>query len=285
MTNINRLIVFGSGAVALNGPKAIKPPIFNRYSWNERFKESLIYYNDPTRYLSDEIALGWGVGTEKEYYIETIADIIKKLVENYKIHFNKEIKTKNILFYGSSGGGFTSIILATLIKGSKALVNNSQLIIKNYYDIHVDKLKEVCFSNLDDDEIFNKYGYRLNVLEMFKRENYIPKIKYYVNLKSAPDINRQCIPFIQGLEKLEIEDSKKNEVEIIFYKEESGRGGHHPLSYKKTIKIIKNTSNYNNNYNYFKKTKILRKRLKKYKSRRIMKITDKIINIKNKVLK
>lgn len=48
-TESEKLICFGSGAVSRKGPEAIDPPVFNRYSWNKEFKESLIYYNDPTR--------------------------------------------------------------------------------------------------------------------------------------------------------------------------------------------------------------------------------------------
>lgn len=283
LTEINKLIVFGSGAVALNGPKSIEPPIYNRYSWNVNFEESLIFYNDPTRYLSNNIALGWCVGTEKEYYLETISEIIKKIVKNYNndSYYKKNIKFKDILFYGSSGGGFTSIILSTLIKDSKALVNNSQLIIKNYYEAHVSKMKKACFSELSDEEIFNNYGYRLNVLEAFKKEGYIPPITYYVNSNSSHDIDKQCIPFIKGLKELNIYNENNN-VEIIFYTDDNG---HSPMSKSKTIKVIKKTVNYEANYNYFNKVKLLKKELQRYKTRKIVKIVDKLLKIKNKIMK
>ena len=38
-----------------------------------------------------------------------------------------------------------------------------------------------------------KYGYRLSLIELSKRENYSPNITYYVNVKSSPDINNQSI--------------------------------------------------------------------------------------------
>lgn len=59
----NNLICFGSGAY---NPQRLSPPIFNRYSWQSEFEESVIYYNDPTLYLDPELRLGWGVGKNDE---------------------------------------------------------------------------------------------------------------------------------------------------------------------------------------------------------------------------
>ncbi|RBQ23051.1 hypothetical protein ALNOE001_11740 [Candidatus Methanobinarius endosymbioticus] len=44
------LICFRSDAIDRNGPNALDPPIFSRHSWNNHFKESVLYYNDTTLY-------------------------------------------------------------------------------------------------------------------------------------------------------------------------------------------------------------------------------------------
>ncbi|MBZ9570431.1 hypothetical protein KQY27_02585 [Methanobrevibacter sp. TMH8] len=227
------LICFGSGAYKNSGPKATFPPIFNRWSWYEDFEESVLLYNDPTLYLEENVKLGWGVGSKDDYYLETISKIIELFAETNGISNN------NILFYGSSGGGFTSIILGTLIKESKVLVNNAQLVLKNYYHKNVYKrMIKACFGNLDNNSIYEDYGHRLSVLEMFKKENYVPPIVYYVNSESKQDIINQCIPFIEGF--LEI-PFLKDKVEIIFYSNNQ-KNKHNPLSNKKTVEIIKKLS-------------------------------------------
>lgn len=43
----SNLICWGSGAY---DPKKIILPLFNRYTWEENFQESVIFYNDPTLY-------------------------------------------------------------------------------------------------------------------------------------------------------------------------------------------------------------------------------------------
>ena len=123
-TNKN-LICPGSGAY---DPKKISPPIYNRYTWQNEFEESVIYYNDPTlynipksplKYNIPRLPLGWGIGKHDEWYISVVADIIRILA------LKNNIKSENILFFGSSGGGFTSIILASLIKNSSTYSKQS----------------------------------------------------------------------------------------------------------------------------------------------------------------
>lgn len=216
------LICFGSGFTD------IKPPVFNRHSWQSYFKESVIYFNDPTLYVDERIKLGWGVGNHDEYYLEDVAELIKKLCKKHSI------LNRNILFYGSSGGGFMSIQLATMIQGSTVLVNNAQLIVNKFPRNYYKRTLRLCFNGMSEDAILEKYGYRFNVVEMFKKENYIPNLIYLINIASEEDLHTQCIPFVERLK--EITYSNKT-VEILTYSEKND--GHGPLNKDKSIKYIK----------------------------------------------
>ena len=77
-------------------------------------------------FRTDDITLGWMIGVKNQWYLETLSKIIRKLAKN------QNVIEDNILFFGSSGGGFISLCLATLIKNSKVLINNSQFNLKNY---------------------------------------------------------------------------------------------------------------------------------------------------------
>ena len=220
------LICFGSGAYV---PERLTPPIFRRHSWQDQFEESVIYYNDPTLYVDPDIRIGWGVGKNDEWYIPVINDIILKLAGK------NDIKAEDILFFGSSGGGFTAIILSTLIKNSEVMVNNPQLFLCNYQQGHFNQMIKSCFDEQDLDTIFKKYGYRFDVLEIFRREKHIPKIIYLVNTDSEPDINNQLLPFIKGLDSFEEFD---DQVKILLYKTEGGHQGIYDMD--KTISLIKN---------------------------------------------
>ncbi|EDX68178.1 hypothetical protein [Bacillus cereus] len=221
------LLVFGSGAY--NAQK-LKPPIFHRYSWTKHFNESIIFYNDPTLYLGP-INLGWGFGTTNEFYLQNIANILEIIMKRIKVESNK------VLFYGTSGGGFMSLILAGLIKGSTALVNNPQTIIPNYYQSHVNLLFESVQPHLTKTEIINKFSDRLNVLEFYKKTKYIPKIYYLQNILCEHDMQQHVLPFIEGLQGLNEQDFS-NRINLKFYanKEE----GHNPLGLEESILHINN---------------------------------------------
>ncbi len=191
-------------------------------------------------FRTDDITLGWMIGVKNQWYLETLSKIIRKLAKN------QNVIEDNILFFGSSGGGFISLCLATLIKNSKVLVNNLQFLLLNYYRSLLNKAIDSVaptFEGLSREEIMKKYGYRLSLIELSKRENYSPNITYYVNVKSSPDINNQSIPLIQGY----YDQKEFNGLNIIFYSEELEKP-HNPLPNDISIEIIKSFAK-NNLYN------------------------------------
>ena len=236
----DNLICFSPAAVNRtkidsNG-ELVNPPFFQRWSWHSEFDESVIALADPSFFYDNDIRVAWFVGEKSRWYLEESSLILKKLLEN------RQIKNENVLFYGSSAGGYVSIGLGTLIKNSKILVNNAQFILMNYNENHVERLFKVLrksFTNMSDEEIIDTINYRLNVLELFKRESYIPKIEYYINSESKSDIYNQCIPFLDGLSDLDFSDK---DINIHFYKYIYDLP-HNPLPEDKIIPIIKSVMN------------------------------------------
>lgn len=232
-SSINKnLICFGSGSY---DPKRenISPPIYRRHSWQKEFEESVIYYNDPTLYNDPNLTLGWGVGKNEEWYLPVIADIIRILAKK------NGIEHENILFFGSSGGGFTAIILSTFIKNSTVMVNNPQILLTKWKGLF-NTMIEKCFENMDLETILKEYGYRFDVIELFKCEKYMPKITYIVNIDSKDDILNHFTHFINSLASFEYFDEQVN---ILIYQDERGHDGIYDT--QKTIKMIKNHFNVN----------------------------------------
>ncbi|WP_405283317.1 hypothetical protein [Methanobrevibacter sp.] len=231
-THSDKLICLGSGAEKRN-EKNFDRPIFQRHTWYSEFNASVIYYSDPIFLRSRTAKCGWCVGTPHEYYLDYIKKILQKLC------LNKQIKNKNILFYGSSAGGFTSIKLGTYFKGSKVLVNNPQIDVRNYNDEYYDKLLKVCFRNMAKEDVENEFSDRLNVFSSFKEEKYIPKIHYLLELYSDVDFENNLLPFLREIKKLNI-DNSINPIQILIYNE---NGFHTPLNKATTIKLINDLSN------------------------------------------
>jgi hypothetical protein len=208
-TNENLLCLGSSGGV---NHKTRKIPNFSRHTWQKNFDSSVIYYNDPTHYIDEEIRAGWYLGTKDTWYLSVIAKIMEKIMEN------SNIKPENTLFYGTSVGGTVSVQLATLIKKSTALAGNFQSFI-NHFGGSYKFITEYCFKGMSEEEMLDKYDYRFNILKLFEKEQYIPPIIYFVNSYSKKDLKDQCLPFIEGLYKL---DYFNNDIEIIMYSNKKG---------------------------------------------------------------
>ncbi|HWJ76917.1 MAG TPA: glycosyl transferase family 2 [Niallia sp.] len=221
-----KAIVFGSGAY--DATSDLEPPIFQRHKWVKHFKENLIYYNDPTLYHG-QINMGWGFGFEDRFYLEEIADILGILLDKASI---KRTKT---LFYGSSAGGYMSLLLGGLLKDSKVLVNNPQTIVWNYYDRHVNAMFSSAHHTLTRDEIIERYAYRLSSIEFYRKINYIPEVIYLQNVASERDLTHHLNPFITGLEQLD-EHLFTNNITIRLYSDK--KSGHSPLNLEKTVANI-----------------------------------------------
>ena len=236
------LICTGPGAHerdTIRNGELLKPPFFDRWSWYKFFEESFIAYSDPMFFYGEKIKIAWLIGTKEHWFLQDLSEIIEELCKN------QEIKHNNILFYGSSGGGYTSVVLGTLIKNSQVLINNSQLFIMNYWESMVNPVFDVLYDSfvgMDKDEIIEEIKHRLDLIELFKKENYAPFITYYVNSESEWDIKLHGMPFLKEIYKLK----QFNGLDVIYYREIK-KVPHEPMDSNKTIKVIKE---YCKNYLY-----------------------------------
>ena len=226
----DKLLVLGSGALGFRNFDRTRPYI-ERHSWN--FNPSTIYYHDPTYYLDDSIKVGWCIGTKNNYYLEKIAEIISIFIDKLNITNN------NVLFYGSSAGGFTSLMLSVLFKGSICLADIPQLYVYKYkskkdqYDSWKD-LKNMCYNDLSDEEFIDKYKQRLSLIEMIKKENYIPNANIIMDFSVKLDVDTQYLPFINELDQVLV-NKDSNKINLII---DGKQTGHAPISKNGITKIV-----------------------------------------------
>ncbi|MED4018981.1 glycosyl transferase family 2 [Sutcliffiella cohnii] len=223
-----KAIIFGSGAY--DATSELSPPIFQRHKWIKHFSENLIYYNDPTLYLGP-INIGWGFGYKERHYLSEIGVILKALLKKMNV------KEEKALLYGSSAGGFMSLMLAGYFKNAKVLVNNPQTIVWNYYDKHVNAMFKYGYPELSREEIINKYTKRLSILEFYKSINYIPPIYYLQNATSIRDIEAHLNPFLLGLSQFN-DESIQTPIKVELYSDKEL--GHSPLRITESLTYINN---------------------------------------------
>lgn len=97
----------------------------------------------------------------------------------------------NMLFFGSSGAGFTSIGLAALTK-TQALAINPQLDCLLYNEGETSLFLASC---LKRDE--KPLPERLNIYNLLNKVGYIPRVSIYQNLSDGHDMESQIIPFMK----------------------------------------------------------------------------------------
>jgi hypothetical protein len=166
-------------------------PVYHRHSWD--FFESTINFNDPSRYLGTGVNGGWGVGEIDNYYLETIKEILEIIIDYFKFEKN------NILFYGSSQGGFLSVMLATKIRGTSAIAEIPQIDVRTWQSWS--GIQKIIFPNYTEEDINERLKERLYLIEMFKKENYVPDMLLIFDCWDF-DIKTQYLPFIKDLTQI-----------------------------------------------------------------------------------
>lgn len=222
----NKLMIHSNGAV----DHAVKaPPVAQRSSWSNEVNANCIFLDDKTLHDKD-ISIGWGVGTPERYYLEDYSVIVKRIQELLNI------KSENVFYWGSSAGGFMSMVLSSMHNDTTAIVNNPQTLVLKFYKSKVDQLLNNIFNGISEDEAFKLYPERLSVVEAIKKYGYTPKIIYIQNNQFKFDMVNHFQEFRNDLTNEGILENKN--MYLLYNDYENG---HNPLPKERTIKIINAT--------------------------------------------
>lgn len=224
----DKLVVFFQGAI---DRKKHTPPIFHRWSWSRKVDENVLSLNDPLLNKHDDLRIGWYAGACNFEYIRKYSAFIKKVC------LDNNILEKNVVFYGSSAGGFAAVALGGVFRNGVVIVNNPQTNILNYYADHVKEYLEVAFPGLDKEQVLEKYAHRVDLVEMFKKSKYIPEIHYYQNIEDEFHYQRHFLPFVTRLLAL----GHESKLRVNLYGDVGS--GHGPMGRDESLKIIKDVLN------------------------------------------
>nr|VFK67895.1 MAG: hypothetical protein BECKUNK1418G_GA0071005_11736 [Candidatus Kentron sp. UNK]VFK73178.1 MAG: hypothetical protein BECKUNK1418H_GA0071006_11706 [Candidatus Kentron sp. UNK] len=218
-----RLVVMLQGGI---DREKVPLPVFQRWSWSEEIKGSVLILNDPTLF-GNQLILGWWQGEESSYALSSACDFIRLIIG--KLGYS----IQDVLFYGSSAGGFSALMMAGHLGCGLAIVNNPQI---NLLERHIEQpfqaVLETKFRGISREEAFNEYPTRFSVSALFKEINYIPRILYYQNVKDHLHFEGQYLPFVKELYGSGLDP---NEFQSVLYMH---HWGHFPLERIKTISII-----------------------------------------------
>lgn len=110
-------------------------PSFSRWSWYKDTNASLISLEDPMYYTFPACTLGWFYGTRDEDYRKYCAECIRKIAELLGV------ENRDIVLYGSSGGGTAAIGVSRYLPGCSVVAINPQLLLEKYpYSEELEKI-------------------------------------------------------------------------------------------------------------------------------------------------
>lgn len=212
-----KAVIFGTGAIIKDKPL----PVFSRASWMRHMSYNGIWYFDPTVYLGD-LVLGWGYGTNDRWYLKDIAHLVGIFLKKMKV------SNENTLFFGSSGGGFTSILLASMFR-SRATAINPQLDVRQYFPGSVEQFEKAVLKS--GEELIPE---RTNAAVFIRENGYLPVVHLVDNLFSAHDTKTQLQVFLSRLAA-----DKVNCGDRLFVEFYSAKGGHSGMPSKEAcLRII-----------------------------------------------
>lgn len=173
--------------------------------------ETIIYYNDPTRYLDQNLINGYGIGTGDDWYLKNIADIIRKIADNL-FNYGQLNQYNNLFFYGEENAGFNSIVLSTLIKNSVSIVKRPVVqpdITDNSYFL------KTLPENMSPEQIQKTYGRRFNLTDLFLEEDYLPICLIILDYEMNIKMKKEYLSFFKQLLDLHgISGKTRNKIRI-----------------------------------------------------------------------
>lgn len=182
--NSKKLLVFLEGSMGRNdciSQNAIMP---------SHFSENVIFLSDPLLHKHKELKAGWYAGAKNFEYIRKYCNFLRLLCSE------RGIGEDDILFYGSSMGGFAAVAFGTVLTKSKVVVNNIQTNLLHSYSSYVGDYLAIAYPGLNTMDIERDYSHRVDLISMIQRSGNSADITYYQNLSDEFHYKKHFLPFV-----------------------------------------------------------------------------------------
>ena len=213
------LMVAPNGAV---DREKLNLPVFARWNYHSIFNSTILSISDPVLLLDDSLRIGWFAGTKSF----DVADFTSKVV--VEVAKQLGIASDRIIFWGSSSGGFASILLASKIDGASFVSINGQSKINDYYSGHVEDYRKVFDSESSIEQIIQDYPLRWSILDALSESYDQSRATKGVVVQNTIDEMHYLKHYTPFCEKfyLPVEGGKSNRYELwsVLFEHEKGHG-------------------------------------------------------------
>lgn len=166
------MIVFLPGAQGSKSPRRV--PFYHRWSWHEDLPEMhVVALSDPSIALNESILGGWFMHPELDLVAE-LAGIVGHIAALL------DIAPENIVFHGSSLGGFGAIGMAAHLHGAAAISEIPQIDVERWpVPSSMRRLAELVGQPLSD--FRRAYPERVDVLDRVRFAGVVPPFTLVTN--------------------------------------------------------------------------------------------------------
>jgi hypothetical protein len=209
------------------------PPVFQRWSWASHFPGHCLYVADPSVYLDNTLGLAWYAGTDRFDPMPTIIEDVLSLASRLDISHDR------IFPYGSSGGGFAALRMATMLNSVVPVAVNPQITITDYNRKGVERYLRICFENRTRSQALKEFPDRLSIL------THVPKIRkrriiYIQNILDDHHYSDHYSSFCKRMGAPRDENLEDGEFRRLLFSHEDGhRKAETPEVFNKAMDIIK----------------------------------------------
>ncbi len=177
------LIVVFHGALELSTTL----PIFPGANVARGLGVARLALTDPSLYLSPDLSLAWHAGNIHQPDLQVAyTQIIRKVASS--------AGAKRIVLFGSSGGGFASLVQAAAFPGATALIANAQTDVLLYHQDHVQKYINIAWEG--DRDAFMAAGSH-SAIESIRKAQSFPRVFYMQNSTDTFHIKSHLDPFVR----------------------------------------------------------------------------------------
>lgn len=190
MSSVKYLYVLYTSA-RVGNDSSPKSPHFSRWSYYsimDSMDSAVLCIDDPMiqEYESEDFVLGWFYGTKKKSYIRLSLEIVQAVLRNSNLTYS------NVIFFGSSSGGYAGIYAASMLNGSLAVAINPQIYIQKW--TYAQEFEKITGIDLHEKDCF----YRNDLVSLIKGN--ASKYVILFNAMSNMDLKSQLEPFCNDME-------------------------------------------------------------------------------------
>lgn len=212
-TKSKKLYVFFSGFV---NRQQTQLPAFHRWSWHNQFDGHTLYISDPMLEETTNLGLGWYIGSCEIDLINLLGDLVNDVARNLNVD------ECNIIFYGSSGGGFAAIRMLSLFSNAASISINPQTTLTSFEGKALQDYLNVFFNGISKVEFAERYPARNELAEIATKIEY-SSIVYAQNLVDPHHINKH-LPALFKKEDSGWQPKVLKNVSLLFFDDDRGHG-------------------------------------------------------------